>query len=73
MPYSIKTFYLVVLACFFGNESCFCAFLSRKPNSRSHFCNRLLLIMNYALNLIFIPTLDLDVFETHGAEGIDKG
>ena len=29
MPYSIKTFYLVVLACFFGNESCFCALLSR--------------------------------------------
>lgn len=29
MPYSIKTFYLVVLACFIGSESCFCAFLSR--------------------------------------------
>jgi hypothetical protein len=32
-----------------------------------------LCILNYALNSIFVPTLNLDVFETHGTEGGDKG
>ena len=32
-----------------------------------------LCILNYALNSIFVPALNLDVFETHGTEGCDKG